>query len=110
MLAQHPSCWSNAALPRVLIIRCAVHWHGVLNLLLPDNVARIDGRLQRHLEYIDMDLSAAYMLWRFQNCHPDVDTVLRQRPAKGSAVVQPPIAREDIRPPGPRDPTIQELG
>ena len=56
MPAQHPACRSNAALHRVLIIHCAVHCNGVLHLLLPDNVARLDGRLQRLLEYIAMGL------------------------------------------------------
>ena len=45
--------------------------------------------------------TSAYLLWSLKSCHPDVDSVLRQRPAECPPVVQPSVAREDLRPTGP---------
>ena len=93
----------------MLVCYCAVYRNGLRHLLLPHDEACNDSCLQRIIEDIAMDSPSAYLLWSLQSHHPDVDTVLRQRPAEIPSVVQTPVQREDLGPSCPLGPTSQDL-
>ena len=76
MLPQHPARGGDASFPRVLILHRTVDRDGVLHLPFANDMAGLDRRLQRLLEDLAVDITAADLLWSFQSRRKSRSTFL----------------------------------
>ena len=109
MLPQRPARRGNASLPRVLTLHRAVDRNSVLHLLIASHVARLDRRPQGLLKDITVYFSPSNLLRGLESRHSDVNPIVGQRSAESSAVVESSIARQDLRPTNPSDPSLKKL-